>query len=468
MDYTLLFCTLVTIGLILYTFRWIIKGELFHPAFIYSVVNGGVFLIFVFGPYVYKQKIEPIYFFMYVLVISCYVFGIFWGNHLGRKRLSKEFILKPTQLSIYYWSLITFLTLVTVLPTIVDIGSGGLLENAVKNRFETIEANQDVENSNPVVFIFNILGYSLQQISFVIVTAYAIYQKKKYYRIVTLIILAVLLGALQNSRTILLFGLNTVFIPIFLYLKDKDIINFKNIKKVISSLPVMLFTGLTIVFLIFLLTNVRSVVVSDNFNKSLKLLENIYKAEKKDTFAVVTQSFPDSIVNPVLQLSLYAGGTVTFGGIATDIVDDTGLYTWGNRTLNPIHRILDRSGLDGGFTARARKNYRAILLRGPGGFQFSWWGDPANLIVDFGRIGALLMSLLFGVIIGWVYGRSFNSGPVIKSIAHVVIVNSLILTPAVGPFSYFPSAIALIFLIVYLLRSSIKKTRLSSNNYFRI
>jgi hypothetical protein len=457
---------LVAIGLVVYSIiKWAMKGDIFHPGLVYSIINGGIYIVFVFGPYFYTKPVPEIYCYMYVFIICIFVHGIVLGNARGLRKPVKQIKLTPLRLFILYW-LLVFLILMSVVPLIIS--TGGSLEGAVENRFQGIETASDISNSNPVAFVLTNTILSFFQINTALITSAVLWQRRNYQRIALLILLNVLYALFLNSRTQIVFSLILTFVPIYIVLKERGVIDLSKIKKLLKNIkfiaPFIVIAGLAI----FTLTNIRSSVISGDLENSSNVIESIYHAKKKESFKKFISEVSPELSNPISELSLYAGGTVWFGGIATDIVIGSGLNTWGTRSLNSIHRIIDRSGLDGGFANWARENYTNIVAIGPFGFGFSWWGDPANFIVDYGLIGAPVAAIIIGWIIGWMYGRMSNGGIILKSTGTVIILLSIILTPAVSPFGFFPNFINLSLLGIYLRKKSYKNylpiSKLGSNN----
>lgn len=431
------------------------KGDIFHPGLVYSIINGGIYIVFAFGPYLYTKPVPEIYCYMYVFIICIFVQGIVLGNARGLRKPVKQIKLTPLRLFILYW-LLVFLLLMSVVPLIVS--TGGSLEGAVQNRFQGIASASDISNSNPVRFVLGNTIASFCQINTALITSAVLWQKRNYQRIPLLIFVNVLSALFSNSRTQIIFSLILIFVPTYLVLKERGVIDLSKIKKILKNIKFIvsfILIALLAIFILIILTNIRSSVISGDLE--ISSIERIYHAEKKESFKKFISKLSPELNNPISELSLYAGGTVWFGGIATDIVMDSGLNTWGTRTLNPVHRIIDRSGLDGGFAKWARENYKGIVSMGYPGMGFSWWGDPANFIVDYGLIGAPIAAIIIGWIIGWMYGRISNGGIILKSTGTVIILLSIILTPAVSPFGFFPNFINLFLLGLYLVNKSSKK-----------
>ena len=461
MDINALLSSLAVLGLLIYTFKkWAIKGDFFHPGFIYSLINGGFFIVFTFGPYQYKQKIDSLYYYVYVAILYTFIIGIACGVARGRKQLVKDIKLKSTHLLAIYW-LVVIVSFLTVMPLILGQVS---LEDTVNNRFDALAA-RDPGDSNPVRFIIGTLTATFLDIGNAVTVATTVWKRRKYERLIVLLLLAIGIGIIRNSRTSLLFRLTLILVPTYTILKYRGIIDLAKIKKLSKSLVFAVPALAIVIGMIFFLTNLRSLARADSFENSIQSIERIYSAEQKPVFVNIKKVLPDLLVNPISQFSLYAGGTVAFGGVATDIAFNSNLKTWGTRTLNPIHRIIDRARLDGNFVEWARQNYFEIVEKGPPGFGFSWWGDPANFIVDYGLFGATIASAAIGWIIGWMYGRISNSGPILKSASTAILLNSMILTPAVGPFSFYPSFFSLSLLGCYLLKKSYKIKKTTIVNY---
>lgn len=463
MDYHLYLTSLVALGLVIYSIiKWAIKGDIFHPGLVYSIINGGLYIVFVFGPYIYKP-VPEIYYYMYVLIICVFVQGVILGNARGICKQVKHIKLKPLHLFIIYW-LSVFFILKLFIPLVISVG--GSLERGVEERFESINFSRDITNSNPLAFVLTGTINSLFQISITMVTA-IFWQKHKYQKIALLALPMILYCIFSNSRTCLVYVFITIFIPFIIVLKEEiELKKLKKKKKEEKDLMIINKILLLLVILIILLlfmTNVRSLAIKKDLNYAY-ILEEIYQAKRKEKY-FISQLSPE-LSDPILVLSLYAGGTVWFGGIATDIVIDYGLKTWGTRSINIIHRIMDRSGLDGGFANWARENYKNILAIGPYGLEFSWWGDPANFIVDYGLTIAPIAAITIGWIIGWMYGRISNGGIILKSTGTVIILQSIILTPAVSPFGILGNFINLSILGFYLLNNSYNKNKRKKIIYY--
>ena len=469
MDIDILATSSIAIFLLIFTLvKWVLKGDFFHPAVVYSFVNCGMFLVYTFGPYSYNLKMDYSYSYMYVLIISISILGMAWGEKVGSGRLVKELRVKKTQLSTIYWIVVITTLSISILPFLLS-GSGNIFQTSVENRFDNIAARLSEENSNPILFIIQNLRISFFFISTAMISAHTLWNKKKYHRPIILFILGIISAILDNSRTMLLFNANLLLIPIFIILKQRGFISWTKITKFFKTFSwIVIFTFL-LAFLTVVLTNARSVSQHDTIENSLNSIEIVFHAKRNPSYYQIAEAFPDSTKNTILQLSLYSGSTVALGGLATNISTKLDIKTWGARSLQPIHRILDRSRLDGGFTRKARNNVDKIRYRGPRALSFGWWGYPANLIVDYGYFGAVLAALVIGWIIGWMYGSISNiNTPILKSTGTAIIVNSMLLTPAVNPFGYFPSFLSLSFLIFYLSKKSFKKRKNKMNSYFII
>lgn len=448
--------SLAAICLLIYALKkWALKGEFLNPCFIYSMINTGIFIIFTFGPYIYTYSIQPYYYYLYVIVLYCFVAGFIGGCAKGRKKLVKDIKFTSTQLFIFYLVAVIII-IFGIVPLI--LASGGSLEGAVSNRFESMGSGLNTTRSNPIVFVLRSLQFSFIQISTALITSYALWKRRHYKRIIVLFILMTLNALFLNSRTTFVFGLVLILIPIYTSLKDRGLIDLTKIKwskNFKYTVPAITIT----VLMIFILTNLRSSVTteSNNLNFPFESIEYLLGVERKVWFDRLANALPITIINPIAELSLYAGGTVACGGAVSQIVLDSSLYTWGGRSFLPIHRIVDRLGIASGIIQLAQQNYQEILGRGRPEFYFYWWGFPANLFVDFGMIGAPLVSTIIGWSIGWIYSRICNSGLVLKSTGTALILNCMILTPAVSPFGYFPNFINLFCIGFYVFRKSYKK-----------
>jgi hypothetical protein len=443
------------LGLIMYTLaKGPLKGEFFHPAFIFCLINSIIFIVFTFGPYEYTYQINWFYPYTYLLIISSVIGGIFFGYASGRKKLVKEIKLTSSQLSRFY--LIALVSgLVLVVPLILL--TGGSLENAVTNRFETY--NSGAERSDVVSFLLGNAQSSLNLISTAVISSYCVVQKRNYHRIGALFLIASIYALFLNSRTDFILILITIIISLYTTLKltttwhlSKSQI-LKNIKLIVPSVVI----GITV---IVFLTNLRSSVTNkETVEFPYETIEKLLQVTRKAWFEPLVFVVPDSIMNPISQLSLYAGSTFACGGAVAKIALYYGLYTWGGRSLTPFHRVLERSGLGAELVATARDNYDKILeISGRPEIFYAWLAPPGYFTVDFGLIGAPLVSIIIGWIVGWIYGSVSKSGPILKSTATSILVTSMIMTPATSPFGFLSSTISYLWLGWYLLAKSYKKT----------
>ena len=439
--------------LLLFSFnKWVSKGDVFHPGFVYCLINCGFFIVFAFGPYSYGFNLDWAYYYIYVLVSFMFVVGIIWGEAKGRKIIVKDIKLSYVQLWIIYAILLAVLA---VQLTNVIGSSGTTLESGVDNRLEQLE--QAGTKLNTTKFIITIIEISFIRLSSAIMSAYSFFQKKRYWMIVLLFVLLTINGIFINSRTTFLIGLMPIFITAYSVLKDRGTINFAQIKwskNFKFTIPI----AILIIFVIGALTNARSSIIAAEYSVPYEYIESTTTLQRKQWFNEFAKSHPVAIVNPIAELSIYAGSTVAHGGLVSKVAINSDIRTWGLRNFFPIHRILAQLKLDGGFSASSRHNYQRIVASATSslsGIEYSWWGYPTNLIVDFGYIGALLVSLITGWIIGWIYGSISNSGSIVKATGYSIILISITLTPAFGPFSDFSNFISLIVIIFYILSNSI-------------
>jgi len=130
-----------SIALIGYSFaKWAAKGEIFHPGFIYSLVNGGIFIVFAFGPYVYPYT-QSLYYYMYFFLICIFVKAIEQGSKTGVQRYIKDLKLKNKFIFILYILLI-LLTFSTSMELFLQ--TKGSLEGAVEARMEEVALSKDM------------------------------------------------------------------------------------------------------------------------------------------------------------------------------------------------------------------------------------------------------------------------------------------------------------------------------------
>ncbi len=394
-------------------------GNFLHPGFVYSLLNCGFFIVFAFGPYTYKFNIDWLYYYIYVLVVWMFVIGVMWGGAIvSSNKVVKDLKIKPLPLFfIYIAVLFLFGSSLTQLTSL----DGSIIESGVENRIEQL--NNAQANFNITSFILNIVEKSFTRLGTAIVTAYAIFQRRNYTRVAILFIVISLSTLLTNSRTNLITSLIPLFVPIYIVLKDRGLIDFtsinwsKNLKYIIPTFTLII-VGIT------LMTNARSAVIAYNYEIPYEYVESSTELQRKPWFNEFTNSQTVAVVNPIAELSIYAGSTVAHGGFITDIAMNNNLRTWGLRNIFPVHRVLAQFKLDAGISNLAIKNYKRIIARAisyRSSIQYSWWGSPANFIVDFGYVGAPLASLITGWLIGWIYGQSSNSGPIFKSTTYSAI-----------------------------------------------
>lgn len=451
-DHILLTGVLSTL-LLVFTFRkWVLKGDVFHPGFIYCLINCGFFIVFAFGPYSYGFKLDLLYYYIYVLVSLTFVIGIIWGSNKGTRKIVKDIRISSLQLWLVYAVLLAILS--ARLSSLV-VGNGASLESGVDNRIEQIEQVQS--KLNITAFILTIVEISFIRLSSALVTAYSVAQNQKYWQIILLVILLTLNGIFTNSRTTFFVGLVPILLTTYSVLKDRGVIDFTQIKwskNFKFTVPI----AIAMIFIIGLITNVRSSIVAAGYDVPYEYIESTTNLHRKEWFNEFAKSQPVAIVNPIAELSIYAGSTVAHGGLVSDVAISSGLRTWGLRNFFPLHRILAQLKLDGGFSAYSRRNYQKIVASAASSLppiEYSWWGYPANLIVDFGYIGAPLVSLFTGWLLGWIYGRVSNSGSILKAIGYAMVLISIILSPAFGPFSDFSNFTTLMIVSLYALNNSI-------------
>jgi hypothetical protein len=439
--------------LLLFAFKkWALKGDVFHPGFIYCVINCGFFIVFAFGPYSYDFKLDLAYYYVYVIISFAFVAGIIRGGVQGSKKIVKEIKLSYLQLWIIYGILLTLL-----LSVLISLIRGGVidLESGVDNRTEQIEQVQS--KLNIIAFISAIIQTSFIRLSSAIITAYSVAQRQHYLRVALLVILLTLNGIITNSRTSFLIGLLPILISIYSVLKDQGVIDFSKIrwsKNFKFTLPITII----ILFVIGTLTNARSSIVAADYTVPYEYIESTTSLHRKEWFNEFAKSQPVAIVNPIAELSIYAGSTVAHGGLVSNVAMRSGLRTWGLRNFFSIHRILSQLKLDGGLSDFSRKNYQSIVANAASslyGIEYSWWGYPANLIVDFGYIGSPLASFITGWMLGWIYGRVSNSGSILKATGYSMVLIAVLLSPAFGPFGDLSNFTTFLIIIIYILNNSI-------------
>ncbi|HEY9811609.1 MAG TPA: oligosaccharide repeat unit polymerase [Halomicronema sp.] len=467
MSLNVLIPSCLLIGLIIFSIKkWAFKGEIFHPALIYTLVNAGMFVIFAFGPYIYTSSISPIYYYVYAFSIIAFVTGIVWGELSKSKTFHTDIKLNAKQLSFLYLFVLSLRIFELVR---IGISSNFSLEDAAANRlYQGALAAESTEAPNVAALLLSTFDFSATQIATTIFVAFA-YQRKKYVEMAIVFIVFTLLALFQNSRTLLFYNFFMLLIPIYTLIKDKTSLAnlfkevfIKNSKKIFIGL--MIFT-----VVILVLTNTRSGVLEESLQKNQseqqrnELFEKIYSAKKKDWFALALDSsdLSPSVVNPLIELSLYSGGTVASGGVTSRIATDTGLNTWGLRNYFVFHRILAQLRLDGGFSEAMRDHYYEIrdraILEIPA-ILTGWLGEPGNWIMDFGYLGAPIASAITGWIIGWMYGRLFQAGPVLYGCATCVFAFAMLLSPSISFFgTFFSNSFSFFFFLWYLSNKRFRK-----------
>ena len=441
--------------LVILTFiKWPLKGAIFHPGFIYALINAGMFVIFAFGPYIYPTRMHWTYCYMYVIIVSMYVAGIILGEELVRKKLIKPISLTKKQVRLLYILAIVF-SVAGIAPKI--IASGGNLQDAASNRLASIASGfESSESADIVGYILGSIQFAFVLLSNSVITSYTLLTKKRYLRILALFIVSILYALFENSRTHLFFALITIMVPAYIILKNQGIIDFSKLnwsKNFKFTVPVIL----TAILVIGILTNVRSSVSSTEKQISYERIEQTFQVTRRPWYDQIVNTWPSSVVTPLSELSIYAGGTVVIGGLLSDITIDSGLRAWGLRSLFAVHRLVAQLRLDGGLSNLARNNYNTIfanaVLEQPATLVW-WFSDPGNQIIDFGYIGAAISSLIFGIIIGSIYQGICNSGEILKAVGTSVILIQMFLTPATSFLGFLPGTLNLVVITGYLLKNS--------------
>jgi hypothetical protein len=459
------------IGLIVYTYnQWAVKGDFLNPAIIYALINGGMFIVFAFGPYVYKVNIPWYYYYLYVLITIAFVIGIRLGEKKNKKWIIKDIKLNRKQLF--------FLSTIVLLPIILQLVSSGIfsgeftLEDTAFNRLDRIES-QAIKKSRGVNLVEYILSTFLATVTPILATIFLASSllARRYLFILIYFISILIISILGNSRTLLLKNILLFIIPYFIIEKNRlrlslRDLKFKLLKKkvkliIIKNIKIIFPVAIIVLFIIPLITNIRSEVVTnlrqDSKDEKYGFIENLYVAEKKAWFSSASKTLPENLVNPVAELSLYAGGTVASGGVISRIASETGWHTWGLRYFFSIHRILAQLKLDVGFSDSCReawyKLYKNAMWEVPA-IGAGWLGDPGNIIVDFGYFGAPLVSLITGWLIGWMYSRFSNSGSVIQSIAVSVLSVPMLISPAFNFFGSISNLLSYLLLLFYFSKKS--------------
>ena len=454
MDNNLLITGIGALLLLIFSFRkWVRKGDIFHAGFIFSLINFGFFIVFAFGPYEYFFNLHWSYYYMYVLIGYMFILGLIWGEAKGEKLAVKELKINSAQLFCLY---ILFLLTISYTLFQSNLLSNSSLQEGASDRLEQV--NQETIKLNIVNFVLGKIKVSLTNIVATLVTAYAVYKRKNYIRIVFLFVLLSAEAIFTNARTSFILGLTLIFVTTYTILKEQGFVDFSKIKwskNFKFTIPAFLLT----VFVIGMMTNIRSSVIASDYSVPYEYIESTTNLKRKTWFNKFANSQPVFLVNPIAEISIYAGSTVAHGGLVADIAIDSNLRTWGLRNFFSLHRILSQVGLDAGISSNAVHNYNNLITKAEAylpPIKYSWWGFPANLIVDFGYIGAPLASLFTGWLIGWIYGCVSHGVIILKSITYSLILLSIILSPAFGPFSDFTNFTTLSLLICYILIKSVK------------
>ncbi len=479
MDFHIYLAAFTLIGLILYGLnKWALKGEIFHPGLIYSLVNGGIFLVFAFGPYNYDVKIDWYYYYIYALITIAFVIGINLGQKTKKNRIVKDIKLSYLQLLILF-SILICLNIWQLHNSIIASDSFNFtLEGIANNRLARIALGQQQQGVNLIPYVTTQLVNSFIVIGTSIFLASS-FKKKKYIPIIIWFFIAIVIAIAGSSRTSLISFAFTFAVPWFIVKKDsfagKVKISVKTFKKFLKkNLKKFISLGSIILVLIFVISNVRSNVEVDSYkahsnskiNYRYELIEPLFRAKKKEWFFSVIDQVSPSIVNPLAELSMYAGGTVATGGVVGRIATENGWHTWGLRNFFVVHRVLSWLKLDGGFSNASRDNYYKVWNMGARELPIvrpGWFSDPGNLILDFGYIFSFIPSLITGFLIGSVYSRFLSQNrPIVSSIVTSVFAFPMLLTPAFNFFGVGVSnAINFFILICYFLAKSRKKIKQS-------
>lgn len=437
--------------LLLIAFRkWAIKGEFLHPGFIFIFINGGLFLIFAWGPYRYNYSLPSSYYYMYALITCVFVAGTILGNFKGRKKSAKSISsLIQNKSYVWYLMLIGFYAL-SLLPLI----AGGLNPEKIAENYEN-EVAAATDSFNIINFIIINITTSITQMGTAMLISHAFLKPKKYRnRIFIIILSSVFYAILSGSRTRLILFAIPIVVSIYITYKSK--LNWQYSQQKINRIIVIM--ALVIIISIITITNFRS---SSTSLPGYELLESVFHQigiERKNWYNLIIERTPESISTTISLISIYAGSTIVHGGIVTNIVLAKGIFSWGMRNFFPIHRILGQLHLDLGFSELARDNiYKMHELGSKESFTMlsGWYGYPGNAIFDFGYIGSPIVAWITGYAIGWIYGRISKSGSILKSTGISVLTISLILTPAAGPFSFFSNFINFSLLGLHLIINSI-------------
>lgn len=479
-------CALILYLLIGYSFfKWIVRGQLFHPGLIYAVINSLFFITFAFGPYKYNVIIDNSYYYMYAFITIAFTVGIVLGEYCKSRKVVKDISLNKAQLFLLYFIIFTFIFVDLInLYKVTNLN----LEIGAAEKLKSVEESLEEKNINVNLLLFNSLNYSINLIFYSLGITYAFKhlkhlkqkKKKKYIPIALCLIFlffSVFSGMLKNSRTEIVIRVLMLIISYYTVIQTVIQNNYKKNKLEILFWILnknkwnIFFLIIILSFLIMIVTNTRIKATDKTdagFQRSIIIIEELYRAEKKQWFeSWLTKASPHS-VNTIVQLSLYSGGTVASGGVITRIATDTGLHTWGLRNFFVFHRVLAQLRLDGGFSNDCRENYykvHARAIKEVPAILTGWFGDPGNLLLDFGYVGAPVASLITGWLVGWLYGSLCNSGAVIKATATFVFAIAMLLTPAGNVFSVllFNSINFFILLLYLLTQKSVSKNIWSSS-----
>jgi hypothetical protein len=153
---------LILIALLTYSInKWLLKGQLFHPGLIYTIVNSSLFIIFAFGPYTYNLDIPWSYYYVYTLTLVFFVIGIVLGEQKRRKGnfSLRSFKIKRKQLLIIF--------LLVLMPLLVKLLGSGLfsenfsLEETVLNRFQDIDSGRKAKEISILEYVLSFLFLSI-------------------------------------------------------------------------------------------------------------------------------------------------------------------------------------------------------------------------------------------------------------------------------------------------------------------
>jgi hypothetical protein len=480
MEISIELAAFAAIGLIIFALKkWAFKGDFFNPGLIYAIVNSLFLIVFAVGPYIYLGKIEPSYYLAYVVIIFAFVGGVSWGEKSKTKTNFKDFFIKKKPLYI--------LGILVIVPLIIQAALSGVLsgdlslEEAAKNNLEraaSLQANKTEVNLPN--YIATNLFKSFTELTTAIFLA-NIVQKKGWTKSVFLglwIFAAIISSFALNSRTILFMSILSLIIPLytvekskfFIWLKEKDALKTllqKNLKRVIVVI-------ILIPLLVVVMTNARSSVKgsSNVITKSrTEFLESAYVAKKKPWFYNTVRDLPPSLVDPIAELSMYAGGTVASGGVISRLAIDTERHTWGLRYFYIFHRVISQLGLDAGFSDYARNNYfkvSELTIKEMPIVKAGWFSDPGNLILDFGYIGGAIASLANGWLMGWMYSRFPETCPILRSTVTSVLALAMLLSPAFNFFGGDLSRLITFSFLLYLVVTRYRKKRKNYNKLTRI